>query len=242
MKQAKATYEAVIENCKIFVANEKRQRYYTWAFKTVAEACGQGQPEDIDIGGVVSGIMILEYSWNEMFYRDGLFDQVRLAECLEKHAVIVSGFHNRDISSFQVNDQEDIARLFIDFLDALGQQNSRLRSPVAVGKCLHLLSPQFFPLWDGPIAKSTGYHWGTPVQPGTATKSYVDFMKYTQELVDHIARDFAGKRSVPLESVFNAILREYEKTVEQRAIETTMLKLVDEYLYVEHTHPEWKRH
>jgi hypothetical protein len=242
MKQAKPTYEAVIENCKIFVANETRQRYYTWAFKTVADAYGQGQPENIDILGVVSGIMILEYSWNEMFYRDGLFDQLRLAECLEKHAILVSRFRNRDIGSFQVNDQEDIARLFSDLLDALGRQNSRLRSPVAVGKCLHLLSPHFFPLWDGPIAKGTGYYWGTPVKSDTATKFYMDFMKYTQELADHIAREFASKGSLPLEIAFDAILKEYEKTVERRAVETTMLKLLDEYLHVEHTHPEWKRH
>ena len=232
----------MIQNCKIFVANERRQRYYTWAVKTVAEAYGQDQPEDIDIGGVISGIMILEYSWNELFYRDGLFDQLRLAECLEKHTLLVSRFRNRDINSFQVNDQEDVTRVFIDLLDALGKQNSRLRSPVAVGKCLHLLSPRFFPLWDGPIAKGTGYHWGTPVKPDTATKCYIDFMKYTQELVDHVAHDFAGRCNVPLESAVNAILKEYEKMVERRAIETTMLKIADEYLYVEHTHPEWKRH
>jgi len=75
MKQTKPMYQAVMGNCKIFVANEGRQRYYTWASKVIAEACRKGQAEDIDVGGVVSGIMILEYSWNEMFYRDGLFDK-----------------------------------------------------------------------------------------------------------------------------------------------------------------------
>lgn len=76
----KANVPSSIESCNIFVANGGRQRYYTWVFKVIAEACGQDQAEDIDIKDVVSGIMILEYSWNEIFYRDGLFDQSRLAE------------------------------------------------------------------------------------------------------------------------------------------------------------------
>jgi len=66
-------------------------------------------------------------------------------------------------------------------------------------------------------------------------------MRFTQESIDHVIRDFVEKRGVPLESAVDAILKEYETTVEQRAVETTMLKLVDQYLYVEHTHPEWKR-
>lgn len=241
MKQAKPTYQVVMENCRIFVANEGRQRYYTWASKVINEAWGQDQTEGIDIGGVVSGIMILEYSWNEMFYRDGLFDLRRLAECVEKHVVTLSQFRKRNLSSFELSDQEVMVHLFADFLDALGKQNSHLRSPVAVGKCLHLLSPRFFPLWDSPIAKGTGYYWGTPVNPRVAAESYIDFMRFTIELVDDVLRDFMEKRGVPLESAVDAILKEYEATVERRAVETTMLKLLDEYLYVEHTHPEWKR-
>ena len=46
---------------------------------------------------------------------------------------------------------------------------------------------------------------------------------------------------MPLESAVDTNLKEYEATVERRAVETTMLNLVDEYLFVEHTHPEWKR-
>jgi len=241
VKQVKPTYQEVLENCKVFVENEGRQRYYTWASKVIAKAWRQGQPGEVDVGGVVSGIMILEYSWNEMFYQDGLFSQSRLAECVERHMALVNEFRKRDLSSFDVKDQEVIDHLFVDFLEALGNQNSHLRSPVAVGKCLHLLSPRFFPLWDGPIAKGTGYHWGTPVKPKTAANSYTDFMKFTQELVNCIIHDFAAKYSAPLESAVDAILEEYEVRVERRGIKMTILKIADEYLYVEHTHPEWKR-
>ena len=66
-------------------------------------------------------------------------------------------------------------------------------------------------------------------------------MRFTQGSVDHVIRDFVEKRGVPLESAADALLMGYKTTVEQRAVETTLLKLVDEYLYVEHTHPEWKR-
>jgi hypothetical protein len=84
MKQTKATYEALIQNCKIFMANERRQRYYTWAFKAAVGAYGQGQAERIDIASVTSAVMILEYSWNELFYRDGLADPVTVTSVRSK--------------------------------------------------------------------------------------------------------------------------------------------------------------
>lgn len=65
-------------------------------------------------------------------------------------------------------------------------------------------------------------------------------MKHTQESVNHVARDFAGKCNMTLGRAVDVILKQYEETVERRAIERTMLKLADEYFYVEHTHPQWK--
>jgi hypothetical protein len=240
MKHIKPTYQEVMRNCRIFVAKEPRQRYYTWASKVMAEACGKVLAKDIDFGGVVSSIMILEYSWNNMFYDEGLFDCVRLAGCIEKHAIQISRFRQCNLNLFNESDQGDIVSLFVDILDGLSKSTFPFRSPVAVGKCLHLLCPKFFPLWDSHIAEGTDCYWGTPVDPNTAVNSYTDFMKCTQEIIDHITHEFSDKNNIPLENAVDDILKEYENTVERRNIEMTILKLVDEFLYVEYTHPKLK--
>ena len=55
------------------------------------------------------------------------------------------------------SDEEDIKNLFNKFLDALqiasGKSKGR-KSPVSVAKALHLLAPNFFPLWDDKIARA----------------------------------------------------------------------------------------
>jgi hypothetical protein len=81
-----------------------------------------------------------------------------------------------------------------------------------------------------------------PVKPSTAAKFYMDFMAFTQKLVNHIIHDFADKRGVPLEGAVDIMLKEYRDEVELRIVETTMLKLMDEHLYIEYTHPERKRY
>jgi hypothetical protein len=48
------SYEEVIENCKIFVTNDGRQRFYMWASKVIADAYGNGQTVEIDVAGIVS--------------------------------------------------------------------------------------------------------------------------------------------------------------------------------------------
>jgi hypothetical protein len=44
-----------------------------------------------------------------------------------------------------------------------------------------------------------------PVNPRAAVKSYIDFMRFTQESVDHVIRNFVEKRGVPLESAVDAL-------------------------------------
>lgn len=230
------TIGEVLDNCRVFVAHELRQRYYTWASKVVAEALSGNVA---DMGGLVGGIMILEYSWNDMFYADGLFDQDRLAQCLERHVKSIQTFRATDLTSPDAT-SANLADLFVDFLESLANRSSHLRSPVSVGKCLHLLCPRFFPLWDSHIAEGTGYHWGRPVVPGKAARSYADFMEFNKRITEKLIADLAKEHNMTAEQAARSILSEYERTVEKRAVPTTMLKMMDEYLYVEHTHPEWK--
>ncbi|MBI4216377.1 MAG: hypothetical protein HY687_03170 [Chloroflexi bacterium] len=239
MKKTVLTWERVITNCKIFAGNVGDWDYYDWSLKLVDEAWGAGQ---FDARGVVSGIMVLEYSWNEQFYNSwGLFDQRVLGKCVENNRDIVNSFRKRDVK-FSAKQERDVQSVFQAFLEALKPRRKSARSPVAVAKCLHLLAPQFFPLWDNPIAKSTGYHWGDgekPVNSEKASECYTRFIAYMDDLATQVKQDFVRRRGISQGGVVEAILKEYEKSCGIRS-KRTLLKIMDEYLYVEHTRPEWK--
>jgi len=65
---------------------------------------------------------------------------------VNSHLAIVERFRERSIASLESGEQEDLRILFARFENALGA--------VGAAKCLHLLAPSFFPLWDRAIAKA----------------------------------------------------------------------------------------
>jgi hypothetical protein len=73
-----------------------------------------------------------------------------------------------------------VRRLFRDFEVALG--------PVGASKGLHLLAPQFFPLWDQAIAS----RYGCPLYPYRRDLKYIEFMGLAKT---HI-RSFGGRKAV----------------------------------------------
>jgi hypothetical protein len=237
MKEVELTWQQVVNNCEDFADNVGTGDYYEWASWVIDRAWGAGRKTEVDIRGVVSGIMILEYSWNDMFYENGLFQRAELEKCIEKHRGIINRFRRRDLKLTK-RDEKVVQLIFKDFLEGLKNCSSGLRSPVAVAKCLHLLAPRFFPLWDNAIAKGTGYHWGSPVNPETAAKCYTDFMKHIQKMLMQVEGDFMQQSGLLPTIVRDAMVKEYEG---QTYPGKTMLKLMDEYLYVEYTRPKWKR-
>ncbi len=82
------------------------------------------------------------------------------------------------------------------------------KSPVAVAKALHLLAPNFFPLWDDRIAKAYGCYYNND-----PAEKYVQFMKLMKEFVENI-KDYID---------FSDYLNK------------TLLKLIDEYNYSKYT-------
>jgi len=79
------------------------------------------------------------------------------------------------------------------------------KSPVAVAKALHLLSPKFFPLWDDKIAKAYNCYYNE-----NPAEKYVSFCKITKAIG---------------EIVKNYIIRS----------DKTLIKLTDEYNYSKYT-------
>jgi len=107
-----------------------------------------------------AGAFLLSY--NQAFYRYGIFDFDELENCIRTNLFKLSSFRKRCITSLLESDEEDIKRLFREFLEALqidsGKTQGR-KSPVSVSKTLHILAPSFFPMWDYKIARAYGYDY-----------------------------------------------------------------------------------
>lgn len=151
---------------------------------------------------------VLLRTWNQAFFRFGMFDPCALAETLKSNMGAIEEFSERDIADFVDADRAKIDALFMELLEALevaDGKNAGRRSPVAVVKTLHLLAPEFFPLWDDKIAKGYGCpHRRDP------TGAYFKFMKISQVMAEEIRGKFdTGGR--------------------------TLLKVVDEFNYAKFT-------
>jgi len=98
--------------------------------------------------------------------------------------------------------------MFAKFLEALKIDSGKkqgTKSPVSVAKALHLLAPNFFPLWDDKIARAYKCYYND-----RPADKYVSFCKLTKNMVD----------------VLNRCINRPDKTI---------IKLIDEYNYSKHT-------
>jgi len=108
-------------------------------------------------------------TWNRAYYRYRKFDS--------KHFQEIDGLLKKTLqhvikyrSNKATHDREEIKGLFIEYEKVLG--------PVGASKCLHLLAPNFFPLWNRAIAKK----YGTPLnKAGNNADLYLQFLDRVQE-------------------------------------------------------------
>jgi len=184
-----------------FEENEKRNAMYEVAKFLVLHFWGK-PPKMTDALGV------LLLTWNQAFYRYGIFDFDKLEKCITDNLPKIETFRTRDINSFSNSDEDDIKKLFDEFLKALQINSGKKQgttSPVAVAKALHLLAPNFFPLWDDKIARAYRcYYNENPVD------KYISFCK---------------KIKIMAVQLGNQIPR----------ADKTIIKLIDEYNYSKFT-------
>ena len=134
-----------------------------------------------NITRVTDALTVLLLTWNASFYRysGGYLNGDRLENCLRDNWDEIERFHDRDIMSFVQSDKPEITRLFNCFLNALrintSKTNAARLSPVGAAKALHLLAPNFFPIWDGEIARR--YGCGFSQQGKEAGTKYVKFLE-----------------------------------------------------------------
>jgi hypothetical protein len=97
---------------------------------------------------LAEAISVLLQTWNRAYYQYRPFTEEHF---LEIEAVLNSSLDDliklrrRSIESITQLDKPKVAELFGRFANVLG--------PVGAAKSLHLLAPDFFPLWDDEISK-----------------------------------------------------------------------------------------
>jgi hypothetical protein len=163
-----------------------------------------GQPRDM-----ADGMGVLLLTWNQAFYRYGSFDFALLEEALRANMAAIEELRPRNIQSLVEADEPTVRQLFLAFLDALRIKEGKKKDckrPVAVAKALHLLAPDFLPIWDDKIARAYACYYN--LHPD---QKYVAFTYEMQGL----ARQLQGH--VPPSSG------------------RTFLKLIDEYNYAKYT-------
>lgn len=131
---------------------------------------------------VAEALAVLLQTWNAQYYRfRHSFDAAHF-EAIE--AVVNSnldaliGYRSRHLLTLEANEIDQLARLFADFESVLG--------PVGAAKALHLLAPEFFPLWDRKIAESYGIGLGNAGENGP---EYVRFMTIVLEQITNVVAE-----------------------------------------------------
>jgi hypothetical protein len=179
-----------------FEAHEPRDLFYRAATELVALAL-DGRTSL----SVAEALAVLLQTWNKMFYRYRRFDSQHFADIerlIRDHRSMLITFRQRSIQSIKQEDESEVVRVFKAFEEVLG--------PVGAAKCLHLLAPRFFPLWDRSIADA----YSLPLRPrGRNAERYWRFMGIVKKQVQSLGGE--------------------------QAIGRNPLKAIDEYNYCKHT-------
>ena len=184
-----------------------------------------GRPKDI-----TDGLGVLLLTWNQAFYRYASFDFNDLEQCLTKNMPIIEQYRNRDISSYSNVDNDAITKLFGEMLHALKTEKGK--SPVAVAKALHLLAPNFFPLWDIEIARAYRCLWS---HSSEAASKYLRFMEKSQIQIKEILKSYIDLKPQERQNALTAICKDCSSNL---PFVKSILKIIDEYNYSKYT-KEW---
>jgi len=104
--------EEFLKGCEEFEKHDKRDAMYEVA--TFLVSFYWGKPSKM-----TDGLGVLLLTWNQAFYRYGVFDFDKLEKCITDNLSKIESFKKRDIFKLSSSDEEDIKDLFAKFLEAL---------------------------------------------------------------------------------------------------------------------------
>jgi len=214
-------HNRLIEASRVFVKNEKRDAMYKVATYLISQFWGV--PEDM-----ADALGVLLLTWNQAFYRYGSFDFDLLEKWLRENMGILERLRKRNIFDLNENDVGVVKNLFESLLETLKDPKGR-KSPVAVSKVLHLLAPQFFPLWDDKIARAYKCFW---YHSDAAPDKYVSFMEKVKNLAESVVQSFINAEGGDRDKAIKTIR---ERCPQNLPFTKSLLKIIDEYNYSKFT-------
>ena len=167
-------YKDIISGVKAFETKEPRDAMYKLATFLIEQLWGDPYKMSNALG-------VLLLTWNQAFYRYGPFNYNELEKCIRDHLKLLTSFRSKNIKDISDSDFSNIKKLFLAFLDSLRIEDGPkkgIKSPVSVAKALHLLAPNFFPLWDKEIAKIYKCDYKKDPQ-----QKYLKFCRINQQIV-----------------------------------------------------------
>ena len=206
------TWELLAESHRKYLEEEPRDAMYRVSMRLIE----QNWKNDAEISEAL-GVLLL--TWNSAFYRYGTLNFDLIQEAISKYKSRLYKLRQRSIVTYCEDERGEIEEIYGLFLIALkntgkiGNKNEgqETYSPVSVAKALHLLCPNFFPLWDDKIAIGYGCKW---------YNSILSFDKYWK---------FIGITSSQVNKL------ESERKVEDHEDLPSTVKLIDEYNYIHFT-------
>jgi hypothetical protein len=177
----KPSWKDIEKAREAFEENEPRDLFYRVATILVAQAI-EGNPE-LPITDAVAALL---QTWNRSYYRYHVFDAAHyneISRVIGDHPEVIADLRQRNIGSLDTADETIVTSVFMDLEVVLG--------PVGAAKCLHLLAPDFFPLWDRAIAEAYSIYLG---KRGKNGKKYYRFMEITRDQVIRLRKGRKGKK------------------------------------------------
>lgn len=145
---------------------EPRDLFYRAAADLLNRA--HGADSVLNLG---EALAVLLFTWNQAFYRyhpPGPEHITAIEHLLAAHEQALEAAKSRTLTSLDPEDGVGVESVFTAFEELLG--------PVGAAKALHLLAPNFFPIWDRRIASRYAGELGPR---GRNATRYVAFMTNT---------------------------------------------------------------
>jgi len=168
IQKAMPTVEDLKRAREVFLENEPRDLFYRVALELIRLAI-EGKTEI----SLAEALAVLLQTWNKAYYQFRRFDNQHFSDInslVENRVRTAFEYRRRSILSLSRDDVSKVSGIFDEFEKVLG--------PVGASKSLHLLAPEFFPLWDRAIASAYKVGLG-PV--GTNAVNYCRFMSCVRE-------------------------------------------------------------
>ena len=173
------TFSEIEAASQEFRRREFRDPIYRVSTKLMEDVWNHDRSATVTLADAVSVLLLV---WNGAFYRYGPLDTAELGKAIRKHKSELDVLRSKDIRQAKDEDIDSIGTLFTDTLDATSIHKGvkKASSPVSAAKTLHLLAPDYFPLWDNAIAVGWGCRW---YGHRDACVKYQQFMRLTRDVM-----------------------------------------------------------